>query len=339
MKKSIKTIADIAELAGVSKSTVSRALNDSSLISTETRQRIKAIAKEHQFETHRGARCLSLNSSQTLALIVPEFASHERFVPAPFFMEMLQGVTYAVADYGYDLLLGQPRGKINVANEVGRFIDSKRADGLIFLGWCAEEFFSNYDFKKSPPVIICGSDVPDRICSVDCDNLEGGRLATEHLLELGRKKIAFLGGIENALETKTRFEGYKKTLADAEIEVDPSLIVYGDYTRESAYYAAKQLLEQNPDMDALFACSDTMAMGAMEIIREKGLSIGEDIAVVGFDDIPMAQFSCPSLTTVRQNIFKVGETLVHNLMRYLKDEKLTREIMPVELVVRKSTIP
>ncbi len=332
---SVRTISDIAKIAGVSKSTVSRALNDNPVISKKTRKRIQSIAAEHRFETHKGARCLSLNSSQTIALVYPESEHQAHMVTDPFFVELLKGITSAVSDYHYDLIISQPRKDISA--NLHRYIESKRADGIIYLGCCQNSAIDQLTTKEAP-IITCGSDLYDNACSVDCDNIAGGRLAAEHLLQCGCRQVAFLGGPEGRDETGLRFRGFSEILKKSGIDTPQSHIAFGDYLSSSGYKLMNQLLERTPGVDGIFACSDLMAMGAMEALRENNREVGRDISVVGFDDIPFAQFSSPPLTTIRQNIFRIGEILVHKLMQYMNDGVVSKSILPVELVVRKSTV-
>jgi DNA-binding LacI/PurR family transcriptional regulator len=337
-RNSVKTIADIAKLAGVSTSTVSRALNDSPLISKETKERIRAIAEEHNYEVHRGARNLRLKQSRTITLLAPTAPQVEHFVTKALFVDLLRGIIIATSEYDYALLIGQPRK--HVPGDIQRFIGLKQTDGLIapayqpYIDQIAEVV------GQQIPVILWGSAENHRYCSVDCDNVRGGRIATEHLLEVGRQRIAFLGGYQHAtLEVSLRYQGYVEALQEAGHAADRSLCVYGDYTRRSGYEGMQKLLVQAPDLDAVFVCSDLMAIGAMEALRESGRHVPQDISIVGFDDIAPASCCSPPLTTIRQNAYKIGEMLIHNLVQYLKDTITTTAIVPVELIVRKSSDP
>lgn len=344
MGNTVKTIADIAKLAGVSKSTVSRALNDSPLISQETKDRIRAIAREHHFAVHQGARSLSLKRSNTLALILPVYpdkhlkkrnAPKSSFINDPFFVELLQGIISATA--GYDLLIGQPWK--NEPDAVQRYLVSKRADGLILLG-CQGYLEAISDiFGPEAPIIVWGASADLVYCSVNCDNVTGGRLAVQHLLQLGRKRIAFLGGYQREPEVALRYQGYADMLREAGHSVDSSLVAYSDYSSQAGYQSMQTILTQCADVDGVFACSDLMAIGAMEAIRESGRHVPSDISVVGFDDVALATYCSPPLTTIRQNLIKAGEALVRNLVQYLQDRIISRTILPVELVVRKSSVP
>lgn len=336
MGKAVKTIADIAKLAGVSKSTVSRALNDNPLISRKTRAKIQEIARKYKFEVHQGARCLSLNRSQTIALIIPKSPNKNHFVTDPFFLELLQGIMVGMAEYHYDLIIGQPQ-KYEPC-ELQRYFNSKRADGFILMGGCGGFFESMAEpIHAAIPVIMWGSIQPESFCSVDCDNKNGARLAVRHLVQIDRKRIGFLGSVCTYPEVSLRQQGYLEILQEAGFSFDPKLVAYGDYSSKAGYGMTKTLLEQAPGIDALFACSDLIAIGAMEALREKGRRVPQDVAVVGFDDIPLAEHCSPPLTTIRQNILKAGEVMVRNLMHFLEDGIITRTILPVELIVREST--
>jgi DNA-binding LacI/PurR family transcriptional regulator len=313
-------------------------LNNSPLISQETSDRVRAIAKAHHFSAHQGARNLSLQRSQTLALIIPLAPNGpDHFITDPFFVEMMKGMTVAVAAQGYDLLIGQPSKK--TPEDIQRYLSSKRADGLILIGCQGYVQSITELFGEQAPIIVWGETDNQRYCTVDCDNLTGGRLATQHLLRIGRKRIAFLGGTRSEPEVQLRYQGYAETLQEAGYAIGSVLVVYGDYTCCSGYENMQKLLTQAPELDGVFVCSDLMAIGAMEALREYGRRVPEDVSVVGFDDIPLAEYCSPPLTTIRQNISKAGEVLVRNLIQYLQDGIFTRTILPVELVVRKSSDP
>ncbi len=337
MGSSVKTIADIAKIAGVSKSTVSRALNNSPLISEETRGKIQRIAQSHNFEAHQGARCLSLQRSNTLALIIPIFNSSEHFMADPFFIEILRGVMPATSERKYDLLIAQPQSQ--EMSGIKRYVDSKRADGLIMV--CCYSYAETMTelAQQQVPLIVWGAEENQHYCTVNCDNTAGGRLATQHLLQLGRKRIAFLGGYRKAPETRWRCRGYTESLQQAGISPSQSLVTYGNYSSHSGYQRMTELLAHHQDIDAVFACSDLIALGAVSAIQENGRSVPQDISIVGFDNIPIAEHSNPPLTTISQNISKAGEILVRNLMQHLTDGIISQAVLPAKLILRKSTAP
>ena len=172
--------------------------------------------------------------------------------------------------------------------------------------------------------------------SVTGDNFNGGKQATGHLISSGRQKIAFLGGPADEMEVQLRFKGYENCLSEAGRSVDPALIAHGDFSNTSGAVTMQKLLEQAPDLDAVFVNSDLMAIAAMDTIRETGRRVPEDIAVIGYDDLSISEHSNPPLTTVRQNIPLAGKMLAQNLIQYLQTGVVTNMSIPVELVIRKS---
>lgn len=333
-KKSVHTIADIAQLAGVSKSTVSRALNDSPLISEETKARIRALARQHNFQLNVPARQLSMQQSRTIAYVT--HAYHEDFSVADLFgLEIMGGISAGLAKLGYDLLV------IHVDPQdtkwTHQYFDTGRVDGFILMTSTHKQVHVKALMETGAPFIIWGVPQPNQqCCSVTGDNLSGGKLATGHLIGLGRQRIGFIGGPLYELEVQHRLTGYKSALEAAGIEVDSALIEHGDFSNTSGAEAVKRLLQKNPGMDAVFINSDLMAIAAMDAIREHGKRVPEDIAVVGYDDLSIAEHSNPPLTTIRQNIPLAGKVLAQNLIQYLQSGMVTNVSIPVELVVRKS---
>lgn len=333
-KKTIKTIADIARLAGVSKSTVSRALNDSPLIGEETKERIRAIAKQHHFRINVPARRLSLQQSKTIAFIT--HAYHKDFSVADLFgLEIMGGVSSGLTENGYDMLVVHvdPRE----TEWAHSYLDTGRVDGFILMTSTRKSYHIRALVEMEAPFIVWGLSRSDmKYCSVCGDNLSGGRQATEHLIRSGRRRIAFLGGPQEELEVQYRFEGHRQALQEAGMSLDPALIAHGDFTDMSGAVSMRSLLEQAPDLDAVFVNSDLMAIEAMNEIRKQGRRVPEDVAVVGYDDLSIAVYSNPPLTTVRQNVTLAGKLLAQNLLQYLQTGVVTNTTMPVDLIVRQS---
>ena len=337
MSQKVKTIADIARLAGVAKSTVSRALNDSPLISQETKDRIRKIAREHQFAIHQGARNLSLQRTRIMAFVIPLEPDDDYMVTDPFIHKLIGTFAYALNEYNYDLLIVQVQP--GEQDWIQKYLDAKRVDGCFVCHNQQLEQAIAMLARRKTPFVVHGAVAPDQsYCSVSGDDATGGRLATEHLLQVGRRRIAFLGGVYGEPEVILRYRAYQQTLAEAGIGIDPALVAYGDYSRISGYQAMQQLLEQVPDLDAVFVNNDVMASGAIEALLENGRRAPEDVSIVGYDDTIGAN-CCPPLTTVRQDIVKLGKIVVQSLMQYLEDGIITTKILPVELVVRKSSVP
>jgi DNA-binding LacI/PurR family transcriptional regulator len=333
-KKSVQTIADIARLAGVSKSTVSRALNDSPLIGAETKERIWTIARQHNFQINIPAQRLSKKESRTIAFVT--HAYHKDFSVADLFgLEIMGGIAGGLYAKGYDMLVVHvdPRD----TKWVHQYLHTGRVDGFILMTSSRKQYHIQTLLEMGAPFIVWG--VPQAnlsYCSVMGDNFNGGRLATEHLLGIGRQKIAFLGGPADELEVQQRYNGYEAALRAAGKSPDPLLAAYGDFSNTSGAAAMQKLLEQTPDLDAVFVNSDLMAIAAMDVIREMGRRVPEEVAVVGYDDLSIAEHSNPPLTTVRQNIPLAGRMLAQNLIEHIQTGIVTNVSTPVQLIVRRS---
>lgn len=334
VKKTIKNIEDIARLAKVSKSTVSRSLNDSPLVKKETKERIQAIAREHNFRLNAPARNLSMSQSHTIAFVT--HAYHKSFSMEDLFsMEIMGGITKGLHTLGYELLVVHvdPRD----SRWAHQYLDSGRVDGFILMTSSRKRWHIKTLVEMDAPFIVWGVPVKNhQYCSVTGDNVAGGRLATEYLIGIDRQRIAFLGGHANEMEVQHRLKGYKTALQAAGQRVNPALLAYGDYSHTSGSTAMEQLLEQSPDLDAVFVNSDLMAVAAINVIQNSGRKVPDDVAVVGYDDLSIASYNSLPLTTIRQNIPFAGKMLAESLVQYIKTGVVTNVTIPVELVVRKS---
>jgi DNA-binding LacI/PurR family transcriptional regulator len=334
-KKTAQTLEDIARLANVSKSTVSRALNNSPLLNQETKERIQAIAREHNFRINAPARNLRMRQSHTVAFVTtayyPEFFSVEDL----FGLEILGGIGNGLHALGYDLLVVH----VNPHDTawVQSYLDSGRVDGFVIMASNQRQAHIKTLVEMGAPFIAWGVPVPKfNYCSVTGDNITGGRLATQHLIRIGRQRIAFLGGPDKELTVQHRFKGYKNALQAAGRSVYPNMLAYGDYTYASGIAAMQRLMEQSPDLDAVFVNSDLMAIGAIHVIQNSSKRVPEDIAVVGYDDLSIATYNNLPLTTIRQNIPLAGNLLAQNLIQYIQTGVVTNVTTPVELVIRRS---
>jgi DNA-binding LacI/PurR family transcriptional regulator len=333
-RKPVQNIEDIARLANVSKSTVSRAMNDSTLVKEETKELIRSIARQHNFRLNAPARRLSLKQSCTVAFVT--HAYHKDFsLDDLFTLEIMGGVSNGLHELGYDMLVIQvnPRDP----DWAHQYLDSGRVDGFILLTASRKQSYIRNLVEMGAPFIAWGVSSPNQnFCTVNGDNFNGGKLAAEHLIRIGRQRIAFLGGPAGELEVQHRYRGYENALQAAGRQVDPNLVVYGEYCSSGGAESMQRLLEQAPDLDAVFVNSDLNAIAAIEVIRSRGKRTPEDIAVVGYDDLSIASMNQPPLTTIRQNIPLAGRLLAQNLIQHLKTRVVTQVNMPVELVVRQS---
>lgn len=334
------TSFDIAHLAGVSQSTVSRALRGSPLVNEETRRRIQAAVDELNYKVDKNASGLRAKHTGTLALLLFEDPTADESHINPFFLSMLGSITRASAQRGYDLLISFQQFSRDWHAD---YADSKKADGIILLGY--GDYLATRDkLQKLVDQGTCcvrwGAVLPDQPdVSVGCDNVSGGRDVTLHLLEQGCQRIAFLGDASSHYpEFFDRYRGYARALNDAGLDAEPLLQVNAESTEQSGYNAAETLMARGVAFDAVFAASDLIAIGAMRALADHGLRVPDDVALAGFDDIPVASFVNPPLTTVLQDTHLAGEILVDNLLALIRGQPAESAMLPAKLTVRKSSL-
>ena len=330
----------IAHLAGVSQPTVSRALRGSPAVNEETRSRIVRIARELNYKVDKNASSLRSQYTGTLALLLFEDPAPDDSLINPFFVSMLAAITRACAQRGYDLLISfqQPD---NDDWQAG-FEDSNKADGIILLGYGDhDDFCSRLKFLIARGIhfVRWGAVKPEQHeVSVSCDNFVGGLEITRHLLGQGAVRIAFVGSASSHYpEFRERYRGHCAAMADAGIAVDPHWQMDAISSEQSGYEATMSLLERGCRPDALCAASDLIAIGAMKALQARGLCVPDDVLVTGFDDIPLAAFVNPSLTTMQQDTKIAGRILVDTLIKLIHNETVDNQSIPVSLVVRRST--
>ncbi|WP_341503335.1 LacI family DNA-binding transcriptional regulator [Gallaecimonas sp. GXIMD4217] len=332
------TSFDIAHLAGVSQSTVSRALRGSPLVNAETRARIQAIARELNYKVDKNASSLRTQHTGTLALLLFEDPTPDESQINPFFLSMLGAITRACARQGYDLLVSFQQLSDDWHAD---YEDSKKADGIILLGYgdyLAYQAKLDKLLAQGTHFVRWGAVLPGQQgLSIGCDNLQGGRDITGHLLSLSRRRIAFLGTADDHYpEFLDRYLGYRQALEQAGLEADGGLRFDALSSEEDGHSAACALLDSGQPFDALFGASDLIALGAIRALNERGLRVPQDVAVVGFDDIQMAAFANPALTTVRQNTAKAGEMLVNTLIEQIRGQDAVSATIAAEPVIRRS---
>lgn len=329
-------MADIARMAGVSISTVSRALAGNPLIPKTLRDQIVEIARTHGYVVNQSARSLRLRKTDIIGVVIPLPHQTGRLISDPFLLEMVGRLVDEIARRGYAVLVHKV-----IATEPGwleRIIQSQRADGLILIGQSVEHAALNAVADTYRPMVVWGAQLPgQRYCAVGGDHLEGGRLAVAHLAGLGRERIAFFGATE-APEAAQRFEGYRRGLAEAGLTFDPALVAPVSHSLQEARDDVARFIASGPSFDAVFAFSDVVALAALEALREAGRSAPGDVAVVGFDDIMLARYGAPPLTTLRQDLEHGAQTMVDLLFRRMAGEDAPSVMAPVELIVRGSSV-
>ncbi|HEX7369665.1 MAG TPA: LacI family DNA-binding transcriptional regulator [Rhodanobacteraceae bacterium] len=333
------TSLDIAQLAGVSQSTVSRALRGDPMVNRRTRERILEIARQLNYTVDKNASNLRLKQTRTLALLFFEDPTSDESNINPFFLSMQGWITRVCSERGYDLLVSFQQLSRNWHAE---YTDSHKADGLILLGYGD---FLAYRGKldalaqSGTRFVRWGSALTGRLgISIGSDNQQGGRMATEHLIAQGRRRIAFLGSPEHSPEVMERWRGYEAAMQAAGIGIDLSLRLDAVTSEQSGHDAILSLLDAGVHFDAIFGVSDLIAIGAMRALIGRGLRVPEDVAVVGFDDIAMASAVTPPLTTVVQDTRRAGRLLVEALINQIEGKPVQSSVLPAHLVVRASSM-
>lgn len=333
------TSFDIAQLAGVSQPTVSRALRGSPSVSEQTRKRIEAIAQQLNYKVDKNASGLRTQRSNTLALLFFEDPTPDETGINPFFLSMLASITRTAARRNHDLLISFQQLSANWHVD---YEDSRKADGIILLGYGDYELYrpkleqlveQGTHFVRWGPV--SGQD--EMGTTIGCDNMAGGRLAAEHLIAHGRRHVAFLGDASDHYpEFRDRYLGAHNAIVEASLDISPDLQIDAFNTEQSGFDAAQRLIASKVKFDAIFAASDLIAIGAIRAVEDAGLAIPGDVAVIGFDDIPAASLAHPPLTTVQQDYRTAGEVLVDTLLKLIEGKSADSYMLPAKLVVRKS---
>jgi LacI family transcriptional regulator len=328
-------LEDIAKEAGVSRSTVSRVINDDPNVRETVRKRVQEVILSSGYRPHAAARALASQRSWMLGLVLPRSVSS--FFADPYFPRLTQGIAQACNQFDYTLSLFLVGSKTDEEKLIPRVTRTGYLDGLIVQSGQRDEQLIDSLVGSGIPLVIAGRPFrTDKVSFIDVDNVNAACNAVSHLIRLGYKRIGTITGTPNGTVAIDRLEGYRKALTDRGRDVDESLIAEGDFTEAGGYYAMQQLLPVRPD--AVFAASDMMAAGAMRAVREAGLRIPGNIALVGFDDLPHATLSDPQLTTMRQPVYQFGIRAVEILIDLIENgqEPARRVIMDTELVVRAS---
>ena len=317
-------MADLAELAGLSKITVSRALSDSPLVNRETRERIQALAREHDYKLNINARNLRLRRSHTVAVIVEMKPSTDRTMFDPYPLVLLGGISQELTAAGYSVLLTTRQGATAAAVQA--------ADGLILLGQGVHQDAVRRFDKLGLPMVVWGAySGGDPHVVVGSDNRLGGALVADHFVALGRRHPVFVGNPSHP-EIFERLNGFVDALAVHGIK--PLLMRRDEFTPDSGMHAVHSLHARKVDFDAIFACSDLLAMGAIRATLELGRSVPGDVSVVGYDDMPLDASFLPPLSSVRQDWQEGGILLARKVLALIHHEPAKSETLPVTLILR-----
>jgi len=322
------SIKDIAKAANVSPSTVSRALSDHPRISLGTKERIRRLAAEMDYSPSAVARSLVTQRTSIIGLAVA-------WVSDPFLAQVVRGIEDTALEHGYTVILSSFYGELDREREALSTFRERRVDGIIVKSSCLDADHRSLLTQFGLPIVFINC--PEYIHSVSTDNLHGGRLATEYLLDLGHSRIGYIAAERGGRTSLDRLEAYKEALQGKEIAFDPDLVALEDGYAGGGKEAIKRLLALPSPPTAVFCYNDLTAIGAVWAVREAGLQVPDDISLVGFDDIELAAYVYPPLTTVRQPAYELGHRAMEMVLALMADgQKATSVMLKGELVVRQS---
>lgn len=329
------TLEDIAKKAGVSRSTVSRVVNDHPNVREDVRKRVQEVIQDTGYQPHAAARSLASQHSWMLGLVLPRNVSS--FFTDPYFPRLTQGIAQSCNQFNYTLGLFLISTKDDEEKIYPRVSRKGLLDGVLLQSDQLGDKLMEQLIHSNIPLVIIGRPFYNKDVSyIDVDNANAAFIATSHLIRLGYRRIGTITGMPTRTVSIDRKEGYIKALVERGKDIDVNLIVEGDFTEVGGYYAMQQMLPHKPD--AVFAASDMMAIGGMRAVREAGLRVPQDVAFVGFDDLPLTTMPEPRLTTMRQPVYQFGIKSVEILLDLIDNgiKPPRRVIMETELIIRDS---
>jgi DNA-binding LacI/PurR family transcriptional regulator len=332
------TIYDVAKKAGVGIGTVSRVLNNHPSVSEQTRNRVLEAINELGYTPHAMARGLALHKTNSIGILVPFFTHH-------FFVEILKGIQMAAYEYGLDLILYNVQSSEQKAKYFKKISAEKKVDGIILITLNVRDEDIQTFKKANIPVVLVDSYHRNVTC-LTVDNVAGAMYATDHLLDLGHTRIGFLNGLMRYHSSRDRLHGYKLALARRSIPIEKSLIVESEFSRSDGFKAMETLWNKNKKLSAVFAASDLQAIGVIKYLSTQGVRVPEDVSVVGFDNIELAELV--ELTTISQPMHQMGADAMQILVKHLATSgrkggdtipTVIHKTYTPRLVTRKSTLP
>lgn len=332
------TLKDLAKELGLSVTTVSRALAGYSDVAEETRRRVREAAQQMGYVPDVTARRLQKGRTDTIGFVIPTFGP--RFSD-PYFSELLAGIGNAAARHNFDLLVStRPPDTAEERAAYRRMAEARLVDGLLVVRTRVKDWRIAYLSDMAFPFVAFGrSDLDADFPYVDEDGFRGLELIAQHLVDRGHRSVAFISAPEDLMFCAYRRAGLEATLGRYGLALEPQYCISGDLTQRGGFRAMNQLLDLSPPPTAVVACNDLMALGAISAAQKRGLAVGRDVAVTGFDDIPLAEHSHPSLTTVRQPIYDIGRQICNMLVTLIQGAELPERhvLLQPELVVRESS--
>lgn len=331
------TIKDIARVAGVSVTTVSRALNGYSDVNEKTRQKIAAVARELNYSPNTLARGLVMQKSKTIGLLVSGISRES--VKDNFTFEVLCGVNERASTLGYDLILFNTNTMMQREKTYTQLCRERRVDGAIIQGIKKEDPYLKEVVESDIPCVLV--DIPvhsNSVGYVTTDNALGAKKAVEHLASLGHKHIGMINGHEDAFVSQERLNGYREALKECGLSFRSEWVVSGNFEEKKAEKAVRELINRHKELTAIFCASDLMALGALKACKELGLHVPKEMSIVGYDNIVLASYSSPNLTTVGQEVYQIGYEAADLLIEMLEGKETNmKRYLDTKLIIREST--
>jgi len=327
------TLEDIARIAGVSRSTVSRVINGDEKVKAETRERVEAVIRQLNFQPNLAARSLAAHHTGIIGVVIP--AGVSQIFADPYFGTLIQGASSACYSHDYSMMLwlAEPAYERRMIRQI---LHGGLLDGVLVSSMLIDDPIVQALYESQMPFILIGRHPTLQVNYVDVDNIDGARKATLHLLTQGRRRVGTITGPHNMIAGIDRLQGYREALEVYGLPYNPELVAEGDFSERSGYEAAQRLLPQHPD--ALFIANDVMALGALRALRQTHLRVPDDVAIVGYDDGPAAAQFEPPLTTVYQPIHEMGLVATETLLDIIHNPgpETRRIVMETRLIVRAS---
>ena len=325
-------MSDVAKLAKVSPATVSRVISQPDLVSEATKVKVLKAINELNYRPHMVASQFRRKETKMILVIIPD-------ISAPFFSEVLRGIQHTAASNGYKVILGDSENDVEKEKEFIDLLFQKQADGVVLL--TARMDLQNLEqvANQFPTVIACEYYDSLEVPTVSIDNISSSRKLTDHLIDLGHTRIAHITGSMDVILSRDRMRGYRQALMSREIPINPAFIQEGDSSIQSGYDQMFKLLSLEQPPTAVFAFNDQMAIGAIKAVKDFGKKVPENVAVVGFDNLEIASFFNPEITSIDQPRYKIGEMAMTLLLKLMNGEKLDRKkiVLADELIIRESS--
>jgi DNA-binding LacI/PurR family transcriptional regulator len=326
------SIYDIAKIAGVSPSTVSRALEDHPRIGVKTRKRIQELAREMEYVPSTVARSLAANKTWTIGMVLATISD-------PFMGRVVEGVEQVAIEAGFNVFISTSQNDSQRETAVIEVLQQRRVDGIIVIASHLSDQYPRFFERSKVPIVVINEQRPERTMHfVTVDDVHGARLAVEHLLALGHRRIGYIGITNRPASNQYRLQGYQEALAAAGIVPDPALVITCNAIEDHAECGEASL---EPLLDvgatAIFCYNDTSAIGLLTACYKHGLAVPGDLSVIGFDDIDMASYTFPPLTTIRQPRFDLGQRAMRMMLALLDGQEPENQVLPGKLVVRQTT--